>query len=184
MRRKVGSWDILFGKQLIDQRLRLCLNCRVLCVPCPPCTPSSCAIRPHIPRALEELRPLILEIGRKTNTAVAKSQREIDALTFAYCTAKSRHQNTYYRDPCWPPDFRSWIFGRHIRLRRQASQPVDLISRDRVDLLPRHPVTGLVRPSGLPVFQACLLIRFVCLSSLFGSSRLTCRYCQESDSSH
>ncbi len=56
---KVGSWDILFGKQLIDQRLRLCLNCRVLYVPCPPYTHSSCANRLCIPRAPRVTRLLI-----------------------------------------------------------------------------------------------------------------------------
>ena len=45
------------------------------------------------------------------------------------------------------------IYGRAFSM--FSSQPMELINRNRANLLPRHRVTGLVRPPGLPVSQAC-----------------------------
>ncbi len=78
MQRRIGSWDILFGEQFIDQRLQFCLNCRVLCVPRLPRGHSSGAIRPHIPHALKTaLRPPIKNIGR----SLSRCGRELRAGT-------------------------------------------------------------------------------------------------------
>ncbi len=61
---------------------------------------------------------------------------------------------------------------------------MNLIHRDRVNLIPRHRVTGLVRPSGLLAFQACPPFKLVRLSSLSASSKPSCRYDREPDRSH
>ncbi len=101
MRRRVGSWDILFGEQLIDQRLQFCLNYCVLCVPRPLRGHSFGAIRLHIPHALKTaLRPLIKNIGR----SLIRYGRELRAGTidsdFWRATTFLAYQR-YCRDLWW-----------------------------------------------------------------------------------
>ncbi len=96
MQRRVGSWDILFGEQLIDQRLQFCLNCCVLCVPRPPRGYSSGAIRLHIPHVPKTtLRLPIRKIRRKRNTIVTGSQSKVNAMTQPTQPTQTSHRSSY-----------------------------------------------------------------------------------------
>lgn len=64
------------------------------------------------------------------------------------------------------------IYGRAFSIFN--SQPMEIINRNRANLLPRHRVTGLARPPGFPASQACPLFEIRPTMSSSASPQVSC----------